>query len=141
MGPKRCLACADIFQPSPRVPAQNYCSRPECQRERRKLWQKEKRKADPDYRENQLQCQRRWREAHPDYWQHYRADHPGYVERNRSLQRGRNATQKVSQVAKMDSIQPSAALPSGTYSLRAIGPTGVAKMDAWIVKIVVLTGT
>ncbi len=141
MGPKRCLACADIFQPSPRVPAQNYCSRPECQRERRKLWQQEKRRADPDYRENQLQCQRRWREGHPEYWQHYRADHPDYVERNRDLQRARNATQRVSQVAKMGAIPASSALPSGTYSLRAIGPTGVAKMDVWVVKIVVLTST
>lgn len=141
MGPKRCLACADIFHPSPRVPAQNYCSRPECPRARRKLWQKEKRKSDPDYRENQLQCQRRWRETHPDYWQHHRADHPNYAERNRTLQRHWNAAQAASQVAKMDAMRPPTALPSGTYSLRAIGPAGVAKMDEWVVKIVVLAGT
>jgi hypothetical protein len=140
MGPKRCLACADIFQPSPRVAAQNYCRRSECQRERRKLWQKEKRKADSDYRENQLQCQRRWREAHSDYWRHYRDDHPDYVERNRTLQRGRHAAERTSQVAKMDAILPVRALPSGTYALREIGPGGVAKMDAWVVKIVVLAG-
>lgn len=141
MGPKRCLACADIFQPSPRVPAQNYCSRVECQRERRKLWQKEKRLADPDYRENQLQCQRRWREAHPSYWHQYRADHPDYAERNRDLQRSRNASHRVAKLAKMDAIQLPLTLPSGTYSLRPVGPAGVAKMDAWVVRIVVLTGT
>jgi hypothetical protein len=140
MGPKRCLACADAFLPSSRVPSQNYCSRPECQRERRTLWQKEKRRLDPDYRENQRQCQRRWQEKHTDYWQQYRARHPGYVERNRELQRERNAVRRGPPIAKIDSISTPTVLPSGTYYLRAFGSDGVAKMDACIVRIVLLRG-
>ncbi|MBS0444007.1 MAG: hypothetical protein JSR38_18795 [Proteobacteria bacterium] len=139
MGTKRCLACADDFDPCPRVAAQNYCSRPECQRERRRLWQKDKRANDSDYRGNQLACQRRWRETHGDYWKRYREQHPDYEQRNRELQRERNEAIKAAPVAKMDAIAPAGSLRSGRYRLRACGSNGVAKMDEWIVQIVVLT--
>ncbi|ABM94156.1 hypothetical protein [Methylibium petroleiphilum] len=141
MGLKRCLACADAFQTSARVPTQNYCSRPECQRERRKLWQREKRHADGDYRANQLQCQRRWRESHTDYWQQYRAEHPGYVERNRRQQQVRNAMRQPGLIAKMDAIPQVSPLASGTYHLTPAEKGEIAKMDAWIVKITLLSGT
>ena len=141
MGLKRCLACADVFETSSRVPLQNYCNRPECQGERRKLWQKQKRQSDKDYQANQLQCQRRWRETHGDYWQRYRADHPGYVERNREQQRVRNVTRQASIIAKMDAIPPISPITSGTYRLSPVEQGEVAKMDAWIVKITLLSST
>lgn len=141
MGLKRCLACADAFQTSPRVPTQNYCSRPECQRERRRLWQREKRRADGDYRANQLQCQRRWRESHTDYWQQYRAEHPDYVARNRRQQQIRNATRQPGLIAKMDAMPPVSPLASGTYHLTQAEQGEIAKMDAWIVRITLLSGT
>jgi len=31
-----------------------------------------KRATDPDYRQNQNDCQKRWREQHPHYWREYR---------------------------------------------------------------------
>lgn len=139
MGLKRCLACAKVFETLPRVPLQNYCSRVECQRERRKLWQRRKRQSDNDYQANQLQSQRRWREAHPDYWQQYRADHPQYVERNRAQQRARNQTRSRAGVANVDATTLISPIQSGTYQLRIVSPDGVAKMDAWIVKIVVVS--
>jgi hypothetical protein len=141
MGLKRCLACADAFQTSPRVSTQNYCSRPECQRERRRLWQREKRRADGDYRANQLQCQRRWRESHTDYWQQYRADHPDYVARNRSRQHVRNSSRQPGLIAKMDAMPPVSPLASGTYHLTPAERGEIAKMDAWIVRITLLSGT
>lgn len=141
MGLKRCLACADAFQASRRVPTQNYCSRPECQRERRRLWQREKRRTDGDYRANQLQCQRHWRESHADYWQQYRAEHPDYVARNRRQQQFRNATRQPGLIAKMDAMPPVSPLASGTYHLTPAERGEIAKMDAWIVKITLLSGT
>jgi hypothetical protein len=141
MGLKRCLACADVFETSSRVPLQSYCNRQECQRERRRLWQKEKRLADKDYRANQLQCQRRWREGNGDYWQKYRADHPEYVERNRAQQQGRNAARNQTVIAKMDATSPALPFRSGTYRLTPAQQEEVAKMDAWIVKITFLSGT
>ena len=140
MGIKRCLACADAFQASPRVPMQNYCGRPACQRERRKLWQQQKRRSDDDYRDNQLQCQRRWRESHADYWRRYRSDHPEYVARNRKLQRTRNTARQPSLIAKMNAMLPVSPLTSGTYRLSPAEQGEIAKMDAWIVKITLLSG-
>lgn len=141
MGLKRCLACAEAFETSSRVPSQNYCSRLECQRERRKLWQMRKRQSDKDYQANQLQCQRRWRETHPDYWQEYRADHPEYVDRNREQQRIRNTTRSASAIAKMDPSSPISPITTGTYRLTAAEEGAIAKMDAWIVKITLLSST
>jgi len=141
MGTKRCLACAETFQLCPRVPTQSYCSRAECQRERRKLWQREKRQADADYLRNQTECQRRWRDGHADYWRGYRADHPEYAQLNREKQRERNFTRQPPAIAKMDACAPESPLPSGTYVLSRMGESGIAKMDAWIVQITVLTGT
>jgi hypothetical protein len=141
MAIKRCLACASTFPANPRVPAQNYCPRPECQLERRRLWQRQKRRSDDDYRDNQRQCQRRWRASHPDYWQNYRADHPEYVDRNRDQQRVRNAARQASPIAEMDAIPPISPLVSGTYRLSPVARSEVAKMDAWIVRITLLSGT
>jgi len=138
MGLKRCLACADLFEASPRVPQQNYCPRDECQRERRRLWQKQKRQSDADYKANQRQCQRRWREAHPEYSKGYRTVHPEYVERNRAQQLHRNATHREAAVAKMDLNAQASPLVSGLYRLSRAGRGDIAKMDSWIVRITVL---
>ena len=49
---RQCKACGKSFQPHQKVPDQQYCSSTICQRERRRLWQQEKRRLDADYREN-----------------------------------------------------------------------------------------
>lgn len=141
MGTKRCLACADLFQSCPQVPSQNYCSRRECQRERRKLWQREKRRTDADYLGTQNECQRRWRDGHADYWRAYRAEHPEYAGANREKQRSRNAMRQRDVIAKMDECTPTFPLASGTYRLSRPSDGGLAKMDEWIVEITVLATT
>jgi hypothetical protein len=138
MSIRRCLACADWFPPSPRIPNQAYCTRPECQRERRRRWQREKRRSDEDYRSNQARCQERWRDSHPDYWQRYRAEHPEYATQNREKQRTRNAGRQGT-VAKMDASAVLDTLRSGTYLLTRSLDGNFAKMDSWIVKITVLS--
>ena len=135
MGVKRCLACGDPFPLRAQSPEQSYCSASACQRQRRKLWQREKRQTDDDYRQNQCL------DGQPDYWQRYRANHPEYTKRNRENQRARSAGKRAGLLAKMDAPKPLVALASGTYRLSAIRPPGVAKMDAWIVEITVLTST
>jgi hypothetical protein len=141
MATKRCLACAAVFPANPRVPAQNYCPQAQCQLERRRLWQRQKRRSDHDYQENQRQCQVRWRKSHPDYWQHYRAEHPDYADRNREQQRDRNAARQANRIAKMDAIGRTSPLVSGTYRLSPVERSEIAKMDAWIVKITLLSST
>ena len=73
----RCKACRRIQPANPRNSHQQYCSRADCQRARKREWQRKKRTADPDYRQNQIDCQKRWRERHTDYWQEYRKKKKG----------------------------------------------------------------
>ena len=134
-----CSACGCSFLPRPQAPRQSYCTKPECRRERRRIWQLAKRRSDPDYLMNQIRSQKVWAAKNQGYWKRYRQEHPNYAERNRSLQRDRNNLRKVSQIAKMAVSSPSPFLDSGTYELYRLGPGVHANMDSWIVEITVLS--
>ena len=84
-----CAACDEPFTAKKHVPDQRFCSKPACQRERRRRWQRQKLKDDLDYRANQAAAQKRWRENNPDYWRRYRQTHPDYTARNREQQQQR----------------------------------------------------
>ena len=142
----RCAACEDLFSPRRNVPDQRFCSKPECQRERRRRWQRQKLKEDSDYRANQAAAQRRWRERNPDYWRRYRQSHPAYAERNREQQRQRNRKRSQpatdpspSEFAKMEVYESETAVPSGTYRLIPVAVEKLAKMDAYLVEMHVLS--
>ena len=121
--------CRRHFFPNPRVKDQQYCNRKECQRVRRRLWQREKMACDPDYRANQGDCQKRWRKQNPDYWRQYRMNNPLYVERNRLLQKKRDRKRRLDSLAKMDALERVCLLESGTYYIIPEG-ADLAKMDA-----------
>lgn len=127
----RCVnpCCRRHFLPNPRVKTQRYCNRKECQRVRRRLWQKEKMASDLDYQANQRDCQKRWRKQNPDYWRQYRMNNPLYVERNRLLQRKRDRKRRLDNLAKMDALKRVSLLESGTYYIIPEG-ADLAKMDA-----------
>ena len=142
MAKRRCGGCGELFTPRPNVAHQRYCAKPDCQRTRRRRWQREKLKADADYRANQAAAQRRWRERHPDYWRLYRERHPEYTARNRAEQRERNRQRRLAvagpsppPVAKMDESVVESSLVSGTYRLIPVSGSGLAKMDAYLVKM------
>lgn len=96
----RCAHCSCLFSPDPRVKNQRYCSKKECQRARKRLWQKEKLACDPDYKLNHRESNEQWRSSNPDYWKDYRLSHPEYTYRNRELQKIRDSRQV--DLAKMD---------------------------------------
>src|SRR5215470_665579 len=136
MSDRRCESCGLSFRPRPQTPAQRYCGEAACQRERRRRWQREKQRSDPDYRDNQCRAQRAWAAQHGAYWREWRAQNPGYCERNRARQRLRDRRRRVTgALAKMDASSPDLLVPSGTYRLVPAGDGGLAKMDAWTVKI------
>ena len=50
---RHCTCCGKPFEPRPQVPDQTFCSAPDCQRARKRQWQRAKLRSDPDYRINQ----------------------------------------------------------------------------------------
>ena len=146
MAKRRCAACGCLFVPRRNVPQQRYCSEPGCQHTRRRRWQRQKLKTDADYRANQAAAQRRWRARHPDYWRRYRQSRPEYAERNREQQRERNRRQRVAgtgpspaPIANMDAYRSQTLLRSGTYRLIPVTVPGVAKRDAYLVEMRLLS--
>lgn len=134
-----CTFCAAAFVPRAQCPRQSYCTQPACQRERRRLWQKAKRRSDPDYLDNQLSAQRAWSARNADYWRAYRLKNPAYTEGNRLKQQARRAAKAGASVAKMDP-SPLAVTPvNGTYRLTALHPVTLAKMDVWTVLLTLVT--
>jgi hypothetical protein len=139
---KQCQHCNQEF--TPKRCNQKYCNGRLCQKSRKRKWQRQKLRTDADYRVNQRDAQKRWRETHTDYWKKYRASHPGYERHNRRMQQKRNARRSgknlddgVKKIAKMDSKVSDL---SGTYYLFPAAsctelPGVIAKMDAKLVQI------
>ena len=139
MESKQCAGCGKAFHPRPQTPKQTYCSSPQCQRQRRRRWQQARRRIDPEYRDNQSRAQESWAERHRDYWRQYRQTHPQYSERNRVLQRERDARRRERVLAKMDVSARDSPVASGTYRLSPVTRDDLAKMDAWVVRITVVS--
>jgi hypothetical protein len=122
--------CRQLFVPDPRVKNHRYCGRKECRRFRKRRWQSEKMKTDPDYRKNQQESHQCWREQNRGYYQRYRAKNPQYVTRNRLLQKLRDQKRRDRRdLAKMDASNILYPVKPGPYHL--IPAKGdLAKMDS-----------
>jgi hypothetical protein len=134
MGSIRCAHCGRVVVANPRIRNQTHCNREECRQERRRRWQREKMASDPDYRANQRDCQKAWRDRNPHYSKEYRKSHPEAADGNRLAQRERNKRR----IAKMDSSDPVSHVIPGDYYLvpEAVLERGViAKMDSSALKI------
>ena len=145
MQKRRCGACRKMFVPKAQAPGQSFCEDERCQRERRRLWQKNKRRRDADYRENERRAQQTWAERNPQYWKEYRREHPEYGERNRRQQRDRDRRRRTDAaqtvLANGDASPSFLPLPSGTYELKSVlldGTAMLANEDVWRVQIAVV---
>lgn len=146
MQKRRCRACRRMFVPKAQAPGQCFCGDERCQKERRRCWQKQKRRSDADYRDNERRAQHAWAEHHPEYWLDYRREHPEYAERNRRQQRDRDRRRRgvdgaQTVLANGDASPAILPLPSGTYELKPVLPDGSAMLaneDVWRVQIAVL---
>lgn len=132
---KRCAYCERPFAPRPQVPDQAFCSSPDCQRARKRQWQREKRLSDPDYRSNQQAAQRVWTQRNQGYWRSYREAQPEYERRNREQQRLRDVNDRnyehVSGLAKMDV----STLPSGIYRITKHPAFPRSSGNSWVVEL------
>lgn len=68
-----CSGCGQVFIPRAQSPRQSFCAEAACQRERKLLWQRTKRRSDRDYVANQAKANTAWLQRNPDYWKRYRA--------------------------------------------------------------------
>ena len=95
-----CLECGKTLPRNPRLKKQKYCSCLACQNARRYTTNKSRVKKSSDSRRLCQARNKRWRDAYPahEYQKRYRLDHPGYVKRNRDLQRERNRKYRKDQV-------------------------------------------
>jgi len=126
------------------------CFNPDCQKARRKYWQRRKIQNDDDYKKNQAIAQKAWATRNPDYWRNYRSAHPEYIERNRWQQKRRNIKSRYSlsltenepkMIAKMDDLEGESSIKSGYYMLYPISTGKIAKMDEILVKIDVIAAS
>jgi hypothetical protein len=122
-----CACCRRIQPANFRCKDQKYCGRATCQRERKRRWQAGKMDADADYREDQREAYKSWRERNPDYWRQRRAI-PKEIQKPSVPEKKMSATRQ----RKMDALSQNLYQNSGEYLLV---PTGI-KMDALRVKII-----
>ncbi len=132
---KCCAHCQMTLHLNPRIKDQKYCSQKPCQRARKSKWQQEKLSTDKDYRDNQKDCQKRWKAKNPDYWRKYRKSNLEYVRRNQILQKCRDIKRRYSHLAKMDASTNISPIKSGAYYIVPL----LAKMDASVQKAVITT--
>nr|WP_321466172.1 hypothetical protein [uncultured Desulfobulbus sp.] len=126
----RCACCKRILTRNSKVKNQRYCGVKDCQRARKRKWQREKLESDPDHRANKRESQRAWQSKNPSYWQEYRRKNPTYGERNRQLQRVRDRAKR--QVPVKDGLAKTDTLPpffkdtsmTGVWSFRLARPEG-----------------
>jgi len=142
---RKCKHCQQFFCPRPQNPDQQYCSERECQRARKRIWHKNKLLSDPEYHADQSAAQSCWCENNPDYWRKYREKNPEYVTRNRERQRERNRRRRGQDtgqmpIAKMDASMAERSITPGRYLLTMVESGLIAKMDALIVEINVVSG-
>lgn len=143
---RTCMCCGRWFMPRTNVPNQQYCSRRICQNARRQRWRKKKLKRDAEYRADQYASQKRWCKKNPGYWERYRALHPDYCQRNREMQKARNRKrtqvrrQRKGLIAKRYALAGQNGIISGYYNLLPADGAMIAKSDALLVKLDVVSG-
>lgn len=70
---KRCPYCRRLFKADPRTEyEQRVCSGAECQKQRKRDYQKKWREKNPKYFQGHYSRLKRWLDKHPDYLKNYR---------------------------------------------------------------------
>jgi hypothetical protein len=137
----RCAHCNDLFTPAPQVPKQTYCSKPNCQKERRKQWQKKRLQSDPDYRANQSRAQKAWTEKNPHYWRELRQTGPDYGNSD-PVEQDFLDPEVLKSSIKMDSLTApqnlKKSLFDGVFRLKVLAEPRNVKMDVWIVELSII---
>ena len=89
---KTCHYCQELFDPYPALyRRQKACSKPPCQKQRRRVTNQAYRKKNPYDADYRREVKKRWRQAQGrDYMREYRKKNVAYVKTNRRQQSKRN---------------------------------------------------
>jgi len=115
-----CQHCGETVPRNPRIKKQQYCSSRSCQNARRMMSNKKRAKKSTESFLLRQTRNKRWRDTRPAYTYQadYRDRHPGYVKRNRDLQRKRNKKRQkepASMIVKTYALSPQP-LRDGVYT-------------------------
>ena len=132
---RRCKCCRKRFTPK-NNPTQRYCSATLCQRARKRSWEKNKRRQDGDYRENQRMAQQRWLAKNRSYWANYRARQKACSEQQNSQPPRLPEAQlgNLPETAKMDASEDKNTEGPRGYVAFWVRKMDIAKMDALTLK-------
>lgn len=119
MTKRKCLACGEYFKPWPQTPDQSYCSKPECQRERRRRAKQKERSSNPVASTNHSGRS---------------TNSQNCAKRNRPQQKQR--TPHLRLAATTIHYPP---LPPGLYLLTRLDGDRIAKGNEWIAEIRILS--
>lgn len=134
--PRQCAGCSKTFEPRPQVPEQAYCSSPECQRARKRQWQKEKLRSDPDYQANQRAAQSAWSARNGDYWRDWRQVQQAAAARDRANSVGNDAPRLAPpRIAAGPAKMDASVLPPGLYWISLRPDLSGTGDGSWVVEI------
>ncbi len=145
----RCQHCGLEKEANYRLKEQKYCGQRACQRARQRAFHKKKMAEDDDYRHDHFQSIKDWRTHRPlaHYQRAYREHHPDYVRHNRAQQRRRNQKRRHRDVISSPPVivkgDACTSIPSGTYLLtpRQVNASEViVKVDSFMVELSVFQG-
>jgi hypothetical protein len=145
---QRCKICKRLFLPRTTAVKPKYCHDPQCKKEAKRRWKSQKLRDDEHYRFDQADAYRAFMKRNPDYWREYRRKNPEYVERNRRKQSERNerrkgnpkrSIQEGKKIAKGDELTGGRPVISGLYILIPLDSNGIAKGDALLAMIYLLS--
>ena len=121
-----CRFCQKLFEPSKFRPDQTVCTDPACRSRRRNEYHRKKIACDREYAEVVRDSRRKWREAHPDYQKTYRQAHTAAAERNRVLQKNRDAKRRAQLLVKNNLAVDLKRCPAEVWLISA-AETGLVK--------------
>jgi hypothetical protein len=102
---KRCRFCRELFNPGPRAGSRQVsCSRPECQKARKKASQDHWVAQNPGYFKGLYRNTKRWLKEHPGYLAEYRRRNPQKVALDNERRRIRRKAAREAAADIQDSI-------------------------------------
>lgn len=100
----RCLECRKIFRPNARLKLrQKTCGEMACRRKARTRYQQKYRRINPGLEREYSEKRRRARS--PEFWRHYRRDHPMSTRRNREAAKLRARLMREGLQRKLDIVE------------------------------------